>query len=83
MSNPIRMCIGCRGRFKQIDLIRLQFKEAKVVEYTGLGRSFYICKECIKRHSKSLLKKLSYQIDSKDVKFEDLRKNLKEIVADA
>lgn len=46
MSNPIRMCIVCKGRFSQNELLRLQYKEAKLFIYSGKGRSFYLCKEC-------------------------------------
>ena len=46
----IRMCIVCRKRFFQKELIRLHFiKETKeIVEFKGSGRSFYICKKCLK-----------------------------------
>jgi len=46
-SNPIRMCIACRSRLEQRDMLRLQQLESKIVAYQGYGRSFYICSECI------------------------------------
>lgn len=47
MSVPIRMCIICRSRFTQKELLRLQTKQNKIQKFSGLGRSFYICKECL------------------------------------
>ena len=46
MSNPVRMCIGCKGRFLQNKLLRLQYKESKLLVFSGKGRSFYLCREC-------------------------------------
>ncbi len=48
MSKIVRMCINCRKRFFQKDLLRLQCKEKKIIKYSGIGRSFYICKDCLK-----------------------------------
>jgi len=42
------MCINCRKRFFQKDLLRLQCKEKKIIKYSGIGRSFYICRDCLK-----------------------------------
>ena len=55
---PIRMCVNCRERFLQTDLIRLQKDGDKVYKYKGIGRSFYICKDCLE-NSNFLLKKVS------------------------
>lgn len=46
MSNPIRMCIVCRGRFPQAQLIRLQYKDSTLMKFSGIGRSFYLCPCC-------------------------------------
>lgn len=46
MSNPIRMCVVCRERFEQKQLIRLQYRDLKLSLFNGQGRSFYICKNC-------------------------------------
>jgi len=51
-SNPIRMCITCRNRYPQSSLIRLQEKAKIVMSYTGIGRSFYLCKDCINNEKK-------------------------------
>ncbi|CAM3559874.1 MULTISPECIES: DUF448 domain-containing protein [Helicobacter] len=46
MSNPIRMCIVCRNRFPQAQLIRLQYKDSVLKCHQGAGRSFYLCSSC-------------------------------------
>jgi predicted RNA-binding protein YlxR (DUF448 family) len=58
MSKPIRMCIVCRNRDLQQNLIRLQCIDGLLSEYKGTKRSFYICHEC--KDSKNLSKKISY-----------------------
>ena len=78
MSKPIRMCIMCRGRFLQNSLIRLQCKQKKLIKYSNIGRSFYICQSCL--DNKKLFKMLSH-ICKREA--EELRKNLKEILFDA
>jgi len=52
------MCIVCRGRFEQEKLIRLQCKEKRLIFFSGQGRSFYLCKDCI--NNKKLSKIISY-----------------------
>ena len=47
MSNPVRMCIVCRNRFLKSQLIRLQYKEGKLIKFSGAGRSFYVCRDCL------------------------------------
>lgn len=46
-SKPIRMCIACRERFLQSDLVRLQCKEQAITPYQGQGRSIYFCQACL------------------------------------
>ncbi len=46
-SNPIRMCISCRKRESRQELIRLQKDHSNLIRYSGMGRSFYLCTECI------------------------------------
>jgi predicted RNA-binding protein YlxR (DUF448 family) len=59
MANAIRMCINCRIRNIQTDLIRLQCVDNELVPFTQNGRSFYVCKPCFKLKEKKLLKALS------------------------
>ena len=44
---PIRMCVVCRKKFLQTDLNRLQCIDKKIVKWRGVGRSFYVCPNCI------------------------------------
>jgi len=47
VKKTIRMCVGCRKRFFQKDLLRLQCKNGNLIRFEGIGRSFYVCKDCI------------------------------------
>jgi predicted RNA-binding protein YlxR (DUF448 family) len=53
----IRMCVACRKRDKQDNLYRLQCKNGELIKFSGEGRSFYVCKNCI--NSKKFIKYLS------------------------
>lgn len=54
---PIRMCVVCRKRDFQFNLIRLQCENKKLIYFKGSGRSFYVCKECI--NNKKFVKYIS------------------------
>lgn len=43
-----RTCIFCRIKLPQKELIRFKCEDKKLVPYNNYGRSFYICKDCIK-----------------------------------
>lgn len=48
LEKPLRMCVGCRSKITQKQMLRLQCDEnKKLVPFQNNGRSFYICKECI------------------------------------
>jgi len=47
VKKPVRMCIVCRTRDLQKNLIRLQCDNQKLISFKGIGRSFYVCKDCI------------------------------------
>jgi predicted RNA-binding protein YlxR (DUF448 family) len=51
-SQPIRMCIACRSRYPQKSLIRLKQNGKEIVAFDGIGRSFYLCNECVKDEKK-------------------------------
>jgi len=51
-NEPIRMCIACRERDLQKNLIRLQQDNNTIFPYTGKGRSFYLCSICSKNEKK-------------------------------
>lgn len=75
LDGPIRMCIACRARLKQGELFRLRkVGKEEVVKFNGFGRSFYICRDCVKNDkTKNHLRKIF--TDSKDliVKLEEIR----------
>ena len=48
----IRTCISCRGKFTQKMLNRLQCIDKMLTKYTGTGRSFYICNDCLEQTGK-------------------------------
>lgn len=76
---PLRMCISCRQRDSQNNLLRLQCFGSELSLYRGSGRSFYTCKICLE-DSKKLLKALMRQCKSGDRdKFFNI---LKEIITD-
>ncbi len=62
-EEPIRMCIVCRTRAAQSTLIRLQCQDSVLKVFTGVGRSFYVCQNCI--DSKSAPRALARQCKTK------------------
>lgn len=48
----IRTCVVCREKFSQKLLNRLQCNDKKLSLFTGIGRSFYICNDCLKDEKK-------------------------------
>ena len=43
----IRTCVVCRKKIAQKLLNRLQCKDKKLTTFTGIGRSFYLCNDCL------------------------------------
>ena len=76
IHQPIRMCISCRRREPQKKLIRLQAKDAVLIRYSGAGRSFYLCKECLK-NDKHLGKKIAGRLKIDLKRVEEFIKELK------
>lgn len=74
---PIRTCVVCRLKIPQKLLNRLQCNDNKITAFTGKGRSFYICDDCLKDESK-VEKSLYRQCKNKDNYIVQLR----EIFAD-
>jgi len=60
------MCIACRTRESQQELIRLQMHDKHVIPYRGSGRSFYICHQCANdsRKMRNISKRLGTEQDS-------------------
>ena len=46
------MCIACRSKHPQNTLIRLKQNANEIVVYDGIGRSFYVCNQCIQNQKK-------------------------------
>lgn len=55
-ANPTRMCISCRIKSPQRLLSRYRFVSGRLEFGAGVGRSFYICDECLKKDEKTLKK---------------------------
>jgi len=41
------MCVVCKSRLSQAEMLRLQCKNKEILPFNGIGRSFYICNDCI------------------------------------
>lgn len=57
--SPVRMCVVCKKRNEQKNLHRFQIKAFKIAKFSGVGRSYYICKACLKKDEKVLQKAFS------------------------
>ena len=76
---PTRMCVSCRERVTQSNLLRLSCKDGRISLFNGVGRSFYFCSSC-QEDDKKLSKALMRQCRSN--KREELMDKLKEIITD-
>ena len=76
---PTRMCVSCRQRETQNNLLRLQCIEGELVKFSKQGRSFYLCNDCLDQE-KRVVKSLMHQCrgGKKDIHMN----KLKEIIAD-
>lgn len=52
-AKQTRMCVKCRCKFHQKELLRLQSDSVSLYKFSGEGRSFYVCGECLE-HPKTL-----------------------------
>jgi len=78
LNKPERMCVGCRERLAQNQMLRLQCIEKKLFAYKNSGRSFYLCDECI--DSKKIARTLARVCKSGEL--EILLSQLREIIID-
>lgn len=76
---PTRMCVSCRIKSAQNELVRLRCVDGRLQPFGGWGRSFYICKDCL-LDEKKVIKSLMRQCKNGDK--ENLSNKLKEIIAD-
>ncbi|KIM06554.1 MAG: hypothetical protein KU29_08450 [Sulfurovum sp. FS06-10] len=79
-NKPVRMCLACRERELQKNLIRLQEDNHTIFPYTGQGRSFYLCTICCENEKKvkGLTKRFRLSIEDSEqfVKYlKELNKN--------
>ncbi len=76
-NGPIRMCVTCRVRELQKELIRLQHKDNTIIPYSGQARSLYLCSACSSNDKK--VRSLMRRFRVTDSNFERLVKYLKEL----
>jgi predicted RNA-binding protein YlxR (DUF448 family) len=79
INKPERMCIACRQKAEQSTLIRLQCTNGNLHSFSGEGRSFYICHNCVTDHKK-MVRALARACRSNAT--EILLNRLKEIIVD-
>ncbi|NPA29228.1 MAG: DUF448 domain-containing protein [Epsilonproteobacteria bacterium] len=78
MSDPVRMCIHCRRRFLQAQLIRLQCENNHLRPFRGQGRSFYLCTSCI--DEPKLRKRMAKLCGNREYATTDLGKTIRGLV---
>jgi predicted RNA-binding protein YlxR (DUF448 family) len=76
---PTRMCISCREKDNQHQLVRLQCVDGSLELFRKNGRSFYVCHTCLDQ-DKKVLKALMRQCRSGDK--DKFMNKLKEIITD-
>jgi predicted RNA-binding protein YlxR (DUF448 family) len=72
---PHRMCIVCKGRYLQSSLVRLQPLDKMLHRFSGIGRSFYLCQECLSLDKTDKIISSKYRLDKNIV-----RNQIKEIL---
>ena len=77
--NPTRTCVSCRERNPQDKLLRLRCVDGSIETFNKVGRSFYLCENCL-NEEKKILKLLMRQCRSGNK--DKLMNKLKEIIAD-
>lgn len=77
---PIRMCVQCRTRMEQRNLIRLQCKVNRVQTFDGKGRSLYVCASCLE--NPKLAKHLAGRCKCTKESQEEISSLLKELIID-
>lgn len=76
---PTRMCVSCRDKDAQANLLRVSCVDGELRSFSGKGRSFYLCFNC-QQDDKRLSKALMRQCRSGER--EELMNKLKEIITD-
>jgi len=68
-----RMCVVCRSRLAQSSMKRLQCKNGELLRFTGVGRSFYLCKNC---ENSQKLDKIIKKICRKNISIEKIKETI-------
>jgi predicted RNA-binding protein YlxR (DUF448 family) len=76
---PTRMCVSCRQKEAQFNLLRLKCNNAELALFNGVGRSFYLCNNCL-NEDKKVIRALMRQCKSGEK--DKLMNKLKEIITD-
>jgi len=76
---PTRMCVSCRERESQGKLLRLQCIDGSIELFSKVGRSFYLCENCLTQEKK-VVKALMRQCRGGDR--DKFMNKLKEIITD-
>lgn len=77
---PIRMCVQCRTRTEQKNLVRLQCKANRVQAFDGAGRSLYVCTACLE--NPKLVKHLAGRCKCGKESQDEISSLLKELIID-
>lgn len=72
-ENSVRMCVVCRQRDLQKNLLRFKVLESALQLYDGNGRSFYVCYNCLLQHkTHQIVKKIVKKADNLQEQIEEI-----------
>ncbi len=72
-TKSVRMCVVCRQRDLQKNLIRFKSLESALQLYDGSGRSFYVCRVCLpQRKAYQMIKRIVKKADSLQEQIEEI-----------
>ena len=71
LKKPIRMCIICRGRFGQNTLTRFQTNRGKIIQFSKVGRSSYVCDACLHLDEEKIVRIMNNKLKLKYKKIEE------------
>lgn len=72
-TNSVRMCVVCRQRDLQKNLLRFKVLESALQLYCGSGRSFYVCYMCFpQRKAQKVIKRIVKNADNLQEQIEEI-----------
>ncbi|MSN95833.1 DUF448 domain-containing protein [Campylobacter sp. FMV-PI01] len=71
---PVRMCVVCRTRYYKDEL--LKFNQKNILNFDSVGRSFYICRDCICKDDKILKKYISKITKIDNINLEKIKESV-------